>query len=51
MVISKEVAGVGINNGEGGDTFLAGDLLEEDEVNMEAGDQIKVFCGKFWVIE
>ena len=44
------MAGGGINNGEGGDIFLAGDLIEEAEVNMEASARIKVFCVNFWVM-
>ena len=47
--IAKGVAGGGINNGEGRGKVLAGDLVEEAELNMETSDRIKLFCGNNWV--
>ena len=47
--IAKGVAGGGINNGEGRGKVLAGDLVEEAELNMETSDRIKFFCGNNWV--
>ena len=47
--ISKDVAGGGIDNGEGGSKLFSGYFVEEDEVKMEASARSKVFCGKIGV--
>ena len=39
------MADVSINNGEGLDKILAGDLVEETEVNMKESAWINFFCG------
>ena len=49
--LAKQVAGGGANNGEDGGKLLAGYLVEEAEVKMEASDRINFFCGKNWVTE
>ena len=44
------MAGGGINNSEGWSRFLAGDLVEESEVNMEVCAWIKVLCENIGVM-
>ena len=36
----------GINNGEDRGKFLAGNIVEEAEVKVEASDRIMAFCGE-----
>ena len=44
------MAGGGIINGEGGGNFLAGNIVERTEVDMEVSSWIKNFCGNIWVM-